>query len=89
MMLEKTIERRVVTLAIAAGWLAFKWVSPSQRSVPDRIFIRDGEVVFIEFKAPGKTATVSQQRMIEKLRDHGMTAHVCNSVEGGRYALSI
>jgi len=38
-MLERDIERKVCEMAKVAGWLAFKFVSPAQRGVPDRIFI--------------------------------------------------
>ena len=51
MIRERDIEKKACDLAKAAGWLVFKFVSPSQRGVPDRIFIRQGRIVFIEFKA--------------------------------------
>lgn len=88
-MLEKTIERKVVAMAKSAGWLAYKWTSPSQRGVPDRIFIRSGVVVFIEFKSEIGKLTPLQGRTIEMLRQHGACVHVCNSIESGAHALSI
>lgn len=89
MIREKDIEKKVVDLAKKAGWLAFKWTSPSQRGVPDRIFIKDGSVVFIEFKAPGKKPTQLQAQTIRKLRDHFMVVHVCDSVESAVDALAL
>ena len=88
-MLEKTIERKVCEKAKLAGWLTYKWVSPAQAGVPDRIFIRQGEVVFIEFKAPGRTTTPLQDHTIKKLRGEGMNVHICDSVEGASNALSL
>lgn len=88
-MLEKEIEQKVREAAIENGWLVYKWVSPSQRGVPDRIFIRDGRVVFIEFKRPGGHLTKLQDRTIQRLREQRMEVHVCDSVESGCNALGI
>jgi len=87
--LERDIERKACDLAKRAGWLAFKFVSPSQRGVPDRIFIKDGRVVFVEFKALGAKPTDFQWRMIDRLQAAGCEVHVCDSVEGACSALSI
>jgi Holliday junction resolvase len=86
---EKDIEAKVVEWAKKNGWLTFKFVSPSQRGVPDRIFIKDGFIVFIEFKAPGKKPTQLQAHMIRKLRDAECEVHVCDSVESACDALSL
>lgn len=88
-MLERDIERKACEIAKAAGWLAFKFVSPAQRGVPDRIFIKDGRVVFIEFKAPGAKPTALQWRMINRLIAQGCEVHVCDSVEAACHALSL
>ena len=50
---EAQIEKKVTQYAKRAGWLSYKWVSPSQRWVPDRLYFKDGEVKMVEFKAPG------------------------------------
>jgi Holliday junction resolvase len=88
-MLEKDIERKACEAAKRAGWLAFKFTSPAQRGVPDRIFIKNGRIVFIEFKASGSKVTALQERMIERLRSHGCEVYVCDSVEAARDVLSI
>jgi hypothetical protein len=88
-MLESDIEYRVVDIAKKHGWLSFKFVSPAQRGVPDRIFIKDGRIVFIEFKAPGKRPTALQDHIMRKMVDAGCEVHVCDSVEDGCRALSI
>lgn len=89
MIRERDIEKKVVDLAKKAGWLCFKWVSPSQRGVPDRIFIKDGAVVMIEFKAPGKKPTQLQAHVIKQLRAHFMVVHVCDSIESAVDALAL
>ena len=80
-MRESLIERKCCQWAKAQGWLVFKFVSPSNRGVPDRLFIKDGRHVFIEFKAPGKHPTALQQRTAEKMLEQGATVYVIDSVE--------
>jgi hypothetical protein len=88
-MLEKDIEAKVRAKAIAAGWLVYKFTSPSRRSVPDRLFIRGGRVAFVEFKRPGGTLTAGQAREIDRLRHAGAEVYVCYSVEEACDALGI
>jgi Holliday junction resolvase len=78
-MLEAQIEAAAVKAAREDGWLVYKFTSPQRRSVPDRIFIKGGRVVFIEFKRPGGKLTSGQEREIEKLRRHGAEVWVCYS----------
>ena len=52
---EAQIEKKVTEHAKRAGWLSYKWVSPSQRWVPDRLYFKNGQVKMIEFKTPGNT----------------------------------
>ncbi len=50
-MLEKEIERRMVCLVKKRGGLCYKFTSPSNPGVPDRIVITpDGKVIFVELK---------------------------------------
>ena len=80
---EASIERRVVKEAKAEGWLVFKWTSPNNRGVPDRIFIRCGRVVFIEFKAAGKKPTKLQNHIIAQLEEQEVEVYVVDSIEDG------
>lgn len=89
MLRESDIERTCSILAKALGWLTYKFVSPSNRGVPDRIFIKDGRIVFVEFKVPYKKPTKLQESVIAKMRAAGCEVHVCDSVEKFRNALSI
>jgi hypothetical protein len=86
-MLEKDIERKACEWARAHGWLAFKFTSPSRRSVPDRLFVRDGRVIFIEFKAAGGRLTSGQAREIQRLLEAGAEVRVAYSVEGAKEIL--
>jgi len=80
-MLEKDIEKRAVKAAQAAGWRSYKFSSPAHRGVPDRIFIRAGRVVFIEFKRKGGRVSKLQEREINTMREYGAEVHVCWSIE--------
>ena len=83
-MRELKIEATVCRYAKTLGWETYKWVSPNNRGVPDRIFIRQGQVVFIEFKAPGKAPTVLQQKIIARLVNAGVDVHVIDDIKRGK-----
>lgn len=80
-MLEKTIEAKAVRAAKERGWRSYKFSSPAHRGVPDRLFLRDGRAVFIEFKRPGKKPTRLQARELELIRETGCKAEWTDSVE--------
>jgi hypothetical protein len=83
-MSEKALEQYLVKRAKANGWLTYKWVSPAQRGVPDRILIAaNGRVVFVELKNPDGTGRLSplQQHTITQLGNHGCDVRVAQSKE--------
>ena len=82
--LEKDIERKACEWAKRQGWLAYKFTSPQRRSVPDRLFLKDGRAVFIEFKRPGGRLTAGQTRELRKLQQAGFMAEVAWSVEDAK-----
>lgn len=82
-MLEKTIEKAVVDYAKKKGFLSYKWASPSNRGVHDRIFFKSCFVFTIEFKAPGKKPTKLQKRVADELNKQSIsTFYVDNIAEG-------
>ncbi|EFB2576639.1 VRR-NUC domain-containing protein [Escherichia coli] len=71
---ESLIEKHLVAEVKKAGGVAFKFVSPGRRSVPDRIvLLPGGRLVFVECKAPGKAPRADQLREHERLRELGFT----------------
>lgn len=74
--LEKDVEEKWCKVARSFGWKAYKFSSPGNSSVPDRMFIRNGLVFFIEFKRPGNTATKNQLEEHKELRQKGMLVWV-------------
>jgi len=82
--LEKAIEAAVCKYAKSRGVLCYKFVSPAQRHVPDRMFIFGGRVWFIEFKRLGEKLTLAQALEHEKMRAHGAIVHVVDDIEEGK-----
>ncbi|MDE1477591.1 VRR-NUC domain-containing protein [Xenorhabdus bovienii] len=77
---ESVIENHLVKEIKKAGGIAYKFVSPGRRSVPDRICILPGgRVVFVECKAPGEKPRPDQLREHEKLRALGCEVVVLDS----------
>ena len=83
-MRESLIEKKVTEYAKLQGWLSYKFVSPNNRAVPDRIYFREGHTVLIEFKQLGKKATKLQQHVIDKLKTELIPVYVVDSVESGK-----
>ena len=80
MPLEKNIEEACRQHARRQGWLLYKWSSPSQRGVPDRILF-NGSVHFIEFKTPRGRVSPLQRATHERLTKLGASVHVVTSLE--------
>ena len=83
-MRESEIEKKVSEYAKAKGWLVYKFVSPSQRGVPDKIFIGGGDIFFIEFKAPGKKPTKLQDKIFDKIRGEMFEVYIIDNIESGK-----
>lgn len=81
---ESKIEKAVCKYAKDLGWLCYKWVSPGNRGVLDRIFIRDGIILFIEFKAEGKKPTKLQLSIINKLKLNKCKATYVDNIPAGK-----
>lgn len=83
-MKESTIEKKVCDYAKEKGWLCFKFMSLSNRGVPDRMFMKLGIVFFIEFKSPGKKPTKFQLLQINKIAQSGIMVFVCDDIDQGK-----
>lgn len=77
---ENSIEDHLVKEVKKAGGIAYKFISPGRRSVPDRlVLLPDGKVIFVECKAPGEKPTAAQLREHEKIRALGFIVVVLDS----------
>jgi hypothetical protein len=82
-MLEKQIEKKVCDFAKALGWMSIKNNPVMNKGIPDRTFIKDGQVIFIEFKREGGVVSPIQRRWLDKLTAHGVKTDIIWSVEQG------
>lgn len=82
-MLEKDIEKILVREIKTAGGLAYKFISPGNDGVPDRIVILpDGRVAFVELKTDHGKLTALQQMQIDRIRARGAYACVVRGLTG-------
>lgn len=84
-MLEKEIEKKVKEYAESKGFLVWKFTSPSNKGVPDRILISPtGFVGFIEFKRKGKKLTKLQYKTCMELNDRNIDVRLIDEISTGR-----
>jgi hypothetical protein len=86
-MLEKQIETKVCDYAKTKGMLAYKFTSPARAAVPDRMFIYNGRMFFIEFKRSGQKPTDAQAREHDRLRQQKINVFVIDDVEKGKWVI--
>jgi hypothetical protein len=81
-LLEKEVERKLVTEVKKCGGLCPKFVSPGLVGVPDRlVLMKCGKFAFVELKAPSKKPRPIQVKRINQLRQLGFKVYVIDNVE--------
>ena len=81
-MLEKYIEKKLVTEVKKMGGIAAKFVSPGLDGMPDRLVLLPyGKMAFVELKAPGKKPRLLQIRRIKQLQKLGFACYVIDDVK--------
>lgn len=88
-MIESPIEDLVCSDAEKAGWLVRKVKWLGRRNAPDRLFAKDGRIVFIEFKRPGKDARSTQSKEIRLMKEAGIEVHVVDGLSKAYRILGI
>ncbi len=82
-MKESRIERILVDEIRKAGGRAYKWVSPGNDGVPDRIVILpDRPPIFIELKTESGRLTKRQETQIRRLQRLGQDTRVVKGARG-------
>ncbi|WP_296813849.1 VRR-NUC domain-containing protein [uncultured Megasphaera sp.] len=82
MELERNIERKLVQGVKAMGGIAYKWVSPGNTGVPDRIVIfPDGRIEFVELKTETNKPTPLQLAQMRKLMSRNCTVYVLSGMQ--------
>jgi hypothetical protein len=86
-MRESALERRCCALARRGGWLVYKW--PAGGGVPDRIFLRAGRVVFVEFKSKRGRPSPQQRLRLAEMTDAGAEVHIIDDEDDFARALGL
>ncbi|MES3001351.1 MAG: VRR-NUC domain-containing protein [Pseudomonadota bacterium] len=75
---EKPVEKTGTAYAQSKGWLVYKFVSPGNAGVPDRVYFREGKCVLVEWKRPSKNpkAKKRQEMQHNRLRRAGMAVYL-------------
>ena len=82
MVSEKEIEAYLRIRIKKLGGVAYKFTSPGNDGVPDRlVLLPDGDVSFVELKAPGKKPSKLQTVQINRIKKLGFDVHVIDSKE--------
>ena len=88
--LEKDVEAALGRHCRKHGILYYKWTSPAQRGVPDRILIfPNGLLRFVELKRPGLKDNTSpqQERVFAKLKDRNHCVYIVDDIDVGKYLI--
>lgn len=88
-MKENLIEADGVKYARARGWTVYKWATPGQRGVHDRLHFKKGITFSIEYKTTGKKATPKQGTEAIKLKLAGISCRCCDNVQDARDFIDI
>ena len=84
-LVESSIERRMGELVRRRGGLYYKFVSPGQAGVPDRIIVAPGgQCVFVELKTETGRLSNIQKWQIGRMRDMGLDVRKVSGWEQAR-----
>ena len=82
-MLEKEIERKLIEGIRKLGGRTYKWVSPGNNGVPDRIVIMPGgRILFCELKTTTGRVSKLQRLQIRLLSNLGCNVQVLYGIDG-------
>lgn len=82
-MLEKEIEKILVTEVKRLGGRAYKWVSPGNDGVPDRIVIFPNRAsVFVELKTERGRLSSLQRVQCKRLKELGQDVRIIYGIDG-------
>lgn len=78
---ESRIEKTSRLLAEKRGWFQVKIERASINGFPDRLFIKNGVTIYVEFKNDAGVLRPEQERVIETMRQHGAKVYVVSTLE--------
>lgn len=84
-MLEREIENYLNENIKKLGGRAYKFVSPGNRGVPDRmILLPGGRIIFVELKTKDRYPTKLQRVQIKRMRDLGADVRVVRGMDAAK-----
>ena len=83
-MREASIEKQLERLVESVGGKAFKFTSPGNAGIQDRLVLLDGRAYFVELKAPGEKLRPLQRYRQRQFLKLGFKIHVIDSAAGVR-----
>ena len=82
-MREEEIEKILTAEVKKLGGRAYKWVSPGNDGVPDRIVVFPGRApVFVELKSDAGRLSALQEVQIRRLKELGLKVYVARGIDG-------
>ena len=82
-MKESELESILVTEIRKSGGRTYKWVSPGNSGVPDRIVLLPaGKIIFIELKADTGKLSAQQKIQINRIQSLGQDVRVVKGIRG-------
>ena len=82
-MREAELEDILVKEIRKAGGRTYKWVSPGNSGVPDRIvFLPGGKVIFVELKTDSGKVSAQQKIQINRIQSLGQDVRVVRGIRG-------
>ena len=82
-MRESDIEKILTTEIRKIGGRTYKWVSPGNSGVPDRIvFLPGGRVYFVELKTDTGKVSAQQKIQINRIQSLGQDVRVVRGIRG-------
>jgi len=74
--MESSVERKLRLGVQRLGGLCYKWVSPGNDGVPDRIVMLEGKTWFVELKEVGGRLSPKQRIQIGRMKERGQDVSV-------------
>ena len=84
---ESDVERKIRVWAKAAGW----WTSKitGTRGIMDRVFIKNGTVIWGEIKRKGEQANAQQIHRKQEMEQYGAVCFIWDNVEDAKKILTL
>ena len=84
---ESKLEKEIKEYCKKTGWSYWKFKTPANIGVPDRMIFKNGVILFFELKRQGCTTDKMQEYQIKLMRDAGLKVFVIDNFDYAKYVL--